>query len=312
MPFTTNMSGTTQVDNSLVLAYDQAFIVAHDQENVMDGLVQYRADIGAKSIEFPKYSNLALVTAALTEDEDVTSEAMSDSQIILTPAEYGKAVTRTSLASLQSGGKVDVAAATLVGKNMAASRNKLACLALDASTNVWSGATGSVAAGSIHATNDIMSGAILGKVLNKLSRASVPGISGSEYVLVCHDDVIADIRAGASAGDWAEVAKYADAMQVLRNEVGMYKGFRVIRNNHATYADQTGAGTVDEYNSYAIGFNALGLAVSKEPGMVATGPFDKLARFVNLGWYGVMKYGIIDADACWKIVTSSSVGNNAA
>lgn len=308
MPFTTNMSGTTQVDNSIVLAYDQAFIVAHDQENVMDGLVEYRANIGAKSIEFPKYSNLALVTSGLTEDEDVTSEAMSDSQIKLTPEEYGKVVTRTTLASLQSGGKVDVAAATLVGKNMASSRNKLACLALDASTNVWSGAAGNVAAGSISGTTDIMSGAILNKVYNKLSRASVPGLGGQEYVLVAHDDVITDLRAESA---WVDVAKYADAVQVLRNEVGMYKGFRVVKNNHATYADQTGAGTVDEYNSYAIGFNALGLAVSKEPGMVATGPFDKLARFVNLGWYGVFKYGIIDTDACWKIVTSSSVGANA-
>jgi N4-gp56 family major capsid protein len=145
---------------------------------------------------------------------------------------------------------------------------------------------------------------------NKLARANVSTING-EYVMIAHDDVISDLRNDTGAGSWVDVSKYATPDTVLRNEVGMYKGFRVVRNNHATFGDQSGAGTVDAYNSYFIGFNALGKAVSKEPGMVATGPFDKLARFVNMGWYGVMKYGIIDTDAVWVAKTASSQGANA-
>lgn len=303
MAFTLNLSGTTQVDNSLIQAYDQSFLVEAAQGNVMDQLVQYRAQIGAKAIEFPKFAQLSLVTSALTEDEDVTSEAMADSQVILTPAEFGKAVTRTSLASLQSGGKVDLAAVQLVAQNMARSKNKLATLALDASTNVI---TANGAAAADIASTDVLSGAILNKAYNKLARKSV-GTIGGEYALVAHDDVINDLRAESG---WTDVAKYADAVQVLRNEIGMYKGFRVIRNNEATIVADGGAGAVDLYNTYAVGFNALGLAESKTPGLVATGPFDKLARFVNLGWYGVFSYGIIDTDAVWKIQTASSVGAN--
>ena len=304
MAFTLNLSGTTQVDNSLIQAYDQSFLVEVAQGNVMDQLVQYRADIGAKAIEFPKYAQLGLATTPLTEDEDVASEAMSDSQVILTPKEYGKAVTRTSLASLQSGGKVDLAAVQLVAQNMSRTKNKLATLALDASTNVIT--AGGKALADIAGT-DVLSGTILNQAYNKLARKSV-GTIGSEYVLVAHDDVINDLRQESA---WTDVAKYASAVEVLRNEIGMYKGFRVVRNNECTFADQTGAGTVDIYNSYVLGFNALGLAESKTPGMVATGPFDKLARFVNLGWYGVFSYGIIDTDAVWKIQTASSVGANA-
>lgn len=305
MAFTLNLSGTAQVDDSLVKAYDQAFLVASTQGNVMDQFASYRASIGATSIEFPKYSQLSLATTPLTEDEDVTSEAMADSKVILTPAEYGKVITTTALASLQSGGKVDIAAATLVGQNMASTKNKLATLALDASTNVIT--AGDKALGDILA-GDVLSGAILNKAYNKLARSNVQTI-GSEYVLVAHDDVINDLRAESG---WVDVAKYANAVDVLRNEIGTYKGFRVVRNNHATFADQAGAGTVDIYNSYVIGFNAFGLAESKTPGMVATGPFDKLARFVNLGWYGAFSYGIIDTAAVWKIQTASSVGANAA
>ena len=42
MPFTLNLSGTTQVDDSIVLAYDQQFIVAAAQEQVMDQFVTWQ------------------------------------------------------------------------------------------------------------------------------------------------------------------------------------------------------------------------------------------------------------------------------
>ena len=307
MAFTLNLSGTAQVDDSLIKAYDQSFLIASQQGNVMDQFASYRAQIGATSIEFPKYAQLALATTPLDEVEDVASEAMSDSKVILTPAEYGKAVTRTSLASLQSGGKVDVAAATLVGQNMAATKNKLATLALDASTNVLTANAGAVA--DIAGT-DVLSGSLLNKAYNKLARASI-GTIGGEYVLVAHDDVINDLRNETGAGSWVDVTKYATPGETLRNEVGMYKGFRVVRNNMATITADAGAGAVDVYNTYAIGLNAFGLAESRTPGMVATGPFDKLARFVNLGWYGVFNYGIVDTDAVFVIKSASSVGANA-
>lgn len=305
MAFTLNLSGTTQVDDSIIQAYDASFLVAATQLNVMDQVAEVKLDVGAKSIEFPKFAQLGLATTPLNEIEDVESEAMSDTKVLLVPAEYGKAVTTTALASLQTGGRVNMAAVQLVGQNMAATKNKLATLALDASTNVIT--AGGKALADI-AAGDVLSGAILNQAYNKLSRASIGTSAGGEYVLVAHDDVINDLRAESG---WVDVAKYADAVSVLRNEIGMYKGFRVVKNNHATFGDQTGAGTVDIYNSYVIGLNGLGYAESQTPGMVATGPFDKLARFVNLGWKGTFTYGLVDTDAVWKIQTASSVGANA-
>lgn len=306
MAFTTNLTGVTQVDDSVITLNDASFLTAATQGNVMDQVAEVKIQIGAKSIQFPKFTQLSLATTPLDETEDVTSEAMADAPILLTPAEYGKVVTTTQLASLQTGGQVNLAAATLVGQNMAATKNKLATLALDASTNVIT--AGGKALGDILAA-DVLSGAILNQAYNKLSRGNIGTIAGGEYVLVAHDDVINDLRAESG---WIDVAKYADAVSVLRNEIGMYKGFRVVKNNHATFGDQTGAGTVDIYNSYVVGLNGLGYAESATPGMVATGPFDKLARFVNLGWKGTFTYGLVDTDAVWKIQTASSVGANAA
>lgn len=305
MAFTLNLTGTTQVDDSVIKAYDQSFIVAAEQGDVMSALVSYQAQIGASSIEFPKYAGIGAATTPLDEVEDVASTAMSDSKIILTPAEYGQVITSTSLASLQSGGKVNLAAATLVGQGLAKTKNELATLALKASTNVIT--PGGAAAGSLAAT-DILTGTVLNNAYRVLKRSNI-GFLGNSYVLVAHEDIIADLRQDAG---WLDVQKYADPAQSLRNEVGMFKGFRVVSNSSdAMINADEGAGAVDTYDSFVIGFNALGLAESLTPEIRFSNGRDKLGRFVDIGWYGVFKYGLVDTSACYKIKTASSFGANA-
>lgn len=305
MAFTTNLTGTTQVDDSTIAAMDASFLLATGQENVMEQFVQKTFDIGAKSIQLPRYARLAAATTPLVETEDVVSTAIADTAIVVTPAEYGLAVTKTNLASLQTGGKIDLVAAQLVGINYGSTLNKLACEALDAGTNVL---TPSGVAVASMGTSNVMDGVVLNLAYNKLARASV-GTIGGLYVLVAHDDVIHDLRASTGTGSWQDVTKYATPETALMNEVGMYKGFRVVRNNDCTI-DPTTAAPVDVYSSYAIGFNAFGKGVSQDGAMVATGPFDKLNRFVNLGWYEVSKYQLVETTAAWTIKTASSVGAN--
>lgn len=307
MAFTTNLTGTAQVDDSIIEAMDASFLLASGQQNVMEQFVEMKFDVGGKSIELPRYARAPQATTPLTETEDVVSAALADTSIIVTPAEYGLAVTKTKLASLQTGGKIDLAAAQVVGINYGSTMNKLACLALDAGTSILT--PGGAAVASLVA-GDIMSGTVLNQAYNKLARASISGIAGTAYVLIAHDDVIHDLRESTGVGSWQDVTKYATPEETLMNEVGMYKGFRVIRNNDCTVDADAGAGAVDVYSSYALGFNALGKGVSQAGGMVATGPFDKLNRFVNLGWYEVSKYAIVEAEALWTIKTASSVGSN--
>lgn len=310
MAYVVNITGTTQVDDSVIQAYDQAFLLSVGQENVMDQFVQYRQEIGAKSIDITKYPRLAAATTPLTEDDEAGRTAMSDIKIQFLPKEYGLVVTRTQLASLQSGGMVDVAMATVVGENMGHTKNVLATRALEASTNVRL-AAGRATDDAITA-GDVLSKTELGKLYNKLARASVPQLAGGYYGFAAHDDVIHDIREGAAAGDWVDVSKYSMAMDVLRNEVGIYKGFRIVRNNDCLITADAGAAAVDVYTSSAFGARALGLAESLAPTIVFSGPFDALQRFANVGWKGVMEYRILDTDAVWQIVSASSLGANAA
>lgn len=308
MPFTTNLTGVAEVNDSIRLEYDTEFRLAYEEQGVASQFATLKSEIGAKSIDLPRYQHLALATSPLDEKEDVTSEALSDDKVVITPQEYGKVVTTTKLANLQTGGMVDRAAARLVGINAGRSQNKLALLALDAATNkfiVGGGPIGSVAAGNI------MSGTVMGTIFNKLARKNVPGLVGGDFVMIAHDDVIHDIREGSGANSWIDAHKYALPEALLRNEVGMYKGFRVIRDNLSTIAVNAGAGsTVDVYNTYFMGFNALGMAESMPVEMRATGPFDKLSRFVNMGWHGVFEFKIVEQDAIWVVQSASSVGVN--
>ncbi|MDP4299923.1 N4-gp56 family major capsid protein [Leptothrix discophora] len=307
MPFTTNLTGTTQVDDSILTAFDQAVWVEVGQNNVSDALITKKVQIGAKTINMPKWARSAVATTALTETDDITSTAIADTKVTFTPLEYGNAYTITSLSSFQTGGLVDLAAAALIGENYASTMDALAIAALDASTNAY--IIGGTAAGSV-TSGQVASDVFLNYFYNKLARKNVPSINGA-YVMMTHDDVIVDLRAASGVGSWQDVVKYSAPGEALNNEVGMFKGFKVVRNNRSTFADQTGAGTVDLYNSYFLGRNALGKAISKQGEVVLTGPFDKLNRFYNIGWYEVSRTQILDQDALWVGQCASSVGANA-
>lgn len=315
MAFTLNMSTSAEVDDSIVAEYDTEFRLAFAEQGSASQFSTLKRDIGSKSISLPKYSQLSLAVTPLDEDDDVDSEALADSAVVITPAEYGKVVTTTKLANLQTGGMADRAAARLVGINAGRTRNRLALIALDSATQIiYGGDATSVV--TIEAA-DVMTSTVMGKAFNKLARVNAPGLQGNDYFAIMHDDVIHDIREGSGANTWQDTHKYALPEAILMNEVGMYKGFRIVRDNLCTVAVNAsngagGSGNIDVYNSYFIGFNALGEAVSQDIEMRATGPFDKLARFVNMGWHGVFNFKIVDNDSLVLAKTSSSVADNAA
>lgn len=307
--YVVNLTGSAQVDATIIQEFSQQVLVTHGETGTADQFISLKEDIGAESVRMPIYSRLGVVETPLLEREETQSEALVDTGLIITPEEFGKVVTRTSLSSLQTGGKVDLAAAQLVGINMAQSENRLALIAADASTNVVLG--GSAGTVATVGPGDVMTGAIADKLYNKLSRASVPGLPSvmGSYVAIAHDDVLTDIR--NSAG-FESIKKYANASELSRNIIGFYKGFFWVRDNLSTIginagAPVTGSTATEVYNTYFLGFNGLGKGTTLAPHLRVTGPFDKLARFANIGWYGVLKYKIIQPEALWVAKTSSSV-----
>ena len=308
MAFTVALTGTAELDDSIVQEFDSQFIIAAAEMGIMSQLISYRRDIDAKSIEFPKYDQLGLATTPLVEVDDPLSEAIVDNKISLTPLEYGNVVTTTRLANLQTGGKADVAAARLVGMNMGRTLDKLAILAGEASTNEIF-PDGVATEGALVAAN-VMDTTFLNELYNKLARANIMPLSDGMFVSVMHDDVIHDIRASVGDGSWNDINKFSNPDAILKNQVGEVSGFKVLRDNLISINVDAGDTAVDTYHTLCMGFNALGQADSQSAEMRMTGPFDKLARFINIGWIATTRFGIIDTDALFVGTTASSVGVN--
>jgi len=308
--FTTGMTGIADVADSRVIAFTQAFIIENEQSQVLDGnIVSMQESINAKSFNFPRYSALPLNTTPLTAKEDPDSVVMADTEIVLTPEEFGDVITTTRLANLQAGGRIDTAAAQLVGRTAGRVQDKLAMNAMDASAagqTIWAGAATSEA--TVAATH-IADATFFEDAYNKLARTSIPAI-GDMYVAVMHDDVISDLRDATGAGSWVDVNKYNNDERVLRNEVGQFKGFKIVRQNDALLTVDGGVTTTDVYNSYFVGKNGLGKAISQAPALTITGPFDKLGRFLNIGWYGVLAYSLVETEAVVLGQSASSRGAN--
>lgn len=299
--FTTNMSGTAELDNSAILEFDQRVLIGVGQNNVMDQFVTYAEEIGAKSIGITKYPRVAADESTLLEREAMTGTAMSDAEILFVPAEIGFHVTLTNVAMAQSGGKVLRGAVDVVARHAGEKLDRLAIAALNASTNVIFNGTAGTEAGV--AVGDICNAAFMQKMYNKLQRNSVPKLAGGYYVAVLHADQVSDLQQDAG---WIDVAKYANALDVLNNEMGIFKGFRVVVDNHVKVADQTGAGTVDVYRGLFFGANALGKVASQPLTTFVQPANDPGQRFWYAGYKAMLKYGIVDADAVFVGGTASS------
>jgi len=156
-----------------------------------------------------------------------------------------------------------------------------------------------------------MTPTFLNKLYNKLSRSNIQPLDNGLYVAVMHDDVIHDLRNETGSGSWQDINKYARPEDVLRNAVGVLSGFMIVRDNNISINADAGDTTVDTYHTLAMGFNALGQVESQPGEMRISGPFDKLGRFLNVGWHWVGQYGIVDTDALYVGTTASSIGANA-
>lgn len=307
MPFTSNGSGTVAMDDSVVNLYSEAIVFAASPELVADQIANVKEEVNGKSMTFTKYSNLALATTALTELDDVTSVAMSDSAVTITPLEYGAVVTTTRLANLQSAGKVDTGAAYLVGRNMGATLDKLAINVLQAG-----GGTSVLAddvAEASQTTTAILDKTLANRLYNKLARTNIVPFDGF-YIGLAHDDVLHDLREDTSAGGWTDVNKYTGQLNVFKNEVGMYAGIRWLRSANGYINTDGGSAAIDTYHTFVCGFNALGKVQSSQPIVKILPASDKLGRFMNIGWHWVGAYGVIDASAYAIGISTSTVGSN--
>jgi N4-gp56 family major capsid protein len=265
------------LSDSVVDLMNQAVIVSGNSYNKIDAYATIRQDDMANSIAFTVFSRMAAATTPLTDGTEAASTTMTDTKVSLTMAEYGAVITSTSLANIATAGKADLASAELVGVNLGETTDKLGLAAVEAGTSSTAAATsGTLAAADLRAA------------YTKLANNGIAKFPDGRYVAFVNPSQVSDIK-----GDYISIAQNTDIGQATSGVVGALEGFTIVEDSNVT------AGTVS-----CFGMNALGKAVASAPSLRVVDGSDNLGRTVNVGWYGVMKYGVIDQNAL-EVITSA-------
>ena len=306
--FHATQTDNTSVGDSIRSLWNEATLFEAGYELVADQFATVRmAPAGGRTVYFPRFALLSPTTTALTDSEDPAATEITDTAVSITCEEFGRSTTYNIMAELQSG-RVNTAVTKVIGTDMGASMDKIAMAKLEAfsTTVIYPNAASSAA--TLTAA-DVLDKTFAARLYNKLARKNVPGIVNGMYAGIAHDDQLFDLRTDTGSGSWVEVNQYSNLTPVLQNEVGMYNGIRWFRSRNVTVTANS-SGTIDSYKVNVLGLNALGKAVTKEPGIVISGPFDSLQRFYNVGWYGIFGYAVVDTNNMVQGITASSVGDN--
>lgn len=272
------------------------------------------------AVTFSLQTDMAVASTTINESVDIDAVALANSQVTLTLAEYGNAVTTTAKLRGTSFVELDPIVANVLGFNAGRSIDSVAQAQLEGGSNVRfasggatlpTGRTG-VEPGDVLVANDVR------RALADLRGANVSTIGGL-YVAFIHPDVSYDLRGQTGAAAWRDPHTYSQPGEIWNGEVGSFEGFRFIETPRAPLFADAGSSTTltDVYATLFLGRQALAKAHSYTDG---NGPFpkvvmspivDKLRRFVPMGWYWLGAYGRFREAALRRVESSSSIGANA-
>lgn len=306
------LSTTSTLSSQVLTAYDRVARFALRSDPVFAAMARVKpgnVTSPGNPVSFEFWSDLSLATTALTETVDVDAVGLSDSQVTVTPAEYGNAILVTL--RLRTDTMVigfDADAANIVSENMVKTIDRLARTALDGGTNVDYVTAASEAA--ITASNIITANEVRQKHA-ELRAANARPWSGSYYGAVIHPHVAYDLK--RETGDAAWLAPHingGDAGAVYSNEIGSFAGFRFLESPDTYLGADAGSGAVDTYTTYFYGSECLAEAESIPPHMVMGPVTDKLKRFQPLGWHAYLGFDTFREAALRRLLSASSIGAN--
>jgi len=305
-------AGSGQLSNQVLTAYQRSAFFALRSQTVFDQFAKVKPGnltSPGNPVSFLFWSDMALATTALTETVDIDAVGLSDSQVVVTPAEYGDAVLLTIRIREDDfliGFDSDVA--NLLNYGMVNTIDRLARTAVDAGGTevIHPGATAEV---DIIAA-DVLTVALVRQQRATLTKASVMPWDGTSYAGVINPDVAYDLKAETGDGSWTAAAQYSGVERIWNNELGTYAGIRFIESERTKISDGGGSGTVDSYTTYFFGQEFLAKAESIPPHMVLGPVSDKLRRFQPLGWTFYAGWAVLRSAALQRVLTASSIGAN--
>jgi len=266
-------------------------------------------------VQFTKINALAVQTTPLSETADPTHLAITPATVTISLVEYGATTKGTKKLRLTSFLNLPLTTTREIAANMEESLDLVARAVLNAGTNVIY--VGQTSRAAITAANTLTA-AHIRRARNQLAKNNVPfpmsvaygGVPG--YVGILHPNPGYDLRVESGQQAWSAPQIYREGQSgIWTGEMGMLDGVVLVENANQQELINAGAtATVDVYINTFFGHQALGEAVGEAQHLVVAGPFDDLQRFVSIGWYGLLGFGVIRQESLFRIESASSLGVN--
>ena len=314
---------TTGTVDYVQTAYDMLAYFALRPELYFDQVADIKPtnqSMAGSSVIFNVQNDMALATTSLNESTDVTTVALTSSQVTLTLNEYGNATITSAAVRAQSFVSIDEVQANTVGYNAGRSLDELAKIQLQAGTNVnySAGATGVTPGARNQITpSDTLRAYDIRLNVSAVKRNNVPGYGGY-YLAFIHPDNSFDLW--QESGNQALIAPhiYSAPDEVFRGEIGSFAGARFIETPTAPLFADAGSSTTDTdvYGVLFLGRQALAKVWAIKDGngplpVIVMGPItDTLRRFQPLGWKWMGGFGVFRSASLWRQECASSIGQN--
>ena len=235
-------------------------------------------------------------TSELAEDYDVLPTQLKSWKTELTMKEYGRVVTTTSLLRGTTMIPVDPIAAERVGRNAAATIDRLAFAPLLLAGGVNN--DGSAGAIPFDVTVANKPSDTLRAASQRFKEKDVPPFANGRYKAIMCPAAETALRKEADAAGWRywqiNQEEAGGTGSIANGFVGAYEGFDVIVSNTPGLAAK---------GAVFLGPDGLAKAYSNAPGfssapqVVISPVVDRLKRFASVGWYHLVGYGRFRAEA---------------
>ena len=246
MAYTPPVTVTGATDSTIGLAqaaYDRMARFALRPELYFDNVADIKPtnqSMPGSSVTFPIVSDLPIASTPINESVDVTPQSVSESNVVVTLAEYGNAVLTTAKLRGESYVEIDPIIANVIGYNAGVSMDEVARDVLKAGTNVsYSGLATSRA--TVAAT-DVLKAADIRKAKARLRSQNVPNFNGF-YTAYIHPNVAYDFTSETGSAAWREPHTYSQPGEIWAGELGAFEGFRFIETPRSPVFNNDGSGS---------------------------------------------------------------------
>lgn len=310
---TGTITGTTEIDELVKVAYDQYVRLALRSIPVMRSVADVRPvqqAMPGSSVVFSIYSDLATATSALGEETDVSSVALGNpSQVSVTLNEYGNVVTTSNALRQLSFASIDPALANIIAYNAADSIDEIVANVLTGGSNVRYAGARTQRTG-IEGEHVIALADLRYAVTTLRANKAVPRM-GDLYTAFLHPKQSHDLQAETGSGGFQELSKYVESgrSQFATGVVGVIAGATVIETPRVPSV-AGGYNSQPVYLAVVAGKEALAEATVSDVQTVIGPEIDALRRFRTIGWHYFGGFARLREASLVRIESASSVDAN--